>query len=85
MIQWLVATTEGPNTFWGKTAFKSLDETKRYKNIYRENKGDVEVLMGKKEGSNTLWEDFDPRFDSVADMFFFSPPHDKRTVLRVKP
>ncbi len=87
MIQWLLAKTEGENTFWGKTAFERLQDTHIFKTpVYRENKGKVEVLQAYTEGPNTFWDDFDPFHNSVEKFLKGEPPlADSRTVLRVRP
>jgi hypothetical protein len=86
MIQWLVGTEEGPNTFWGKTVFPSLSVAQKHKEcVYREKRGRVEVLLGLREGPNTKWNDFDPNFETVEYLLKDLPPADDRAVLRVKP
>ena len=83
MIQWLLAKTEGDNTFWGITKFNTLKNAQQHKGpIYRENEGKVEVLQAFTEGPNTIWVDFDPDSPSIKYLLEVCPPADERTVLR---
>lgn len=82
MIQWLIATEEGPNTFWARTKFTSLEPTQHRKQVYRRYGSKIQVLLASEEGPNTEWVDFDSSFDTLEDILLFNPPADDRAVLR---